>query len=557
MHRVLDLVLERNEELEKKQEQFTALLIQHDTELRALLEQLNATLPQIRGELDTRLASAVPALVSEAYDGYNHELEHRCAAALSGAATKLDALRDEIAKLAAEKFSAAEKRVGVSLNEIEQRIKESVGASVELRAVDIERGLVLRISEELAKQAPKSVQSEKQAGLVELYRGQFSAGKTAKRGEVWTYLGGTYLALEDTTEFPSRRTVGTKRAFWALLAARGGGGGGGDTLPPQAGNSGKVLSTDGSALSWVDAGSGSGDALKSDPLSQFAATTSAQLAGVITDETGSGNLVFGTNPTLNGYNLTGARTITATTLAGTEIDVTKPESVKAISADTTLTFSATPDAGKEFRLTLNATGGPWVVTYPESYSPDRQSNQTTATIPSGGTVILLFRRTASRYEVFGLPPETVGSGTSFQMASADLTLETVPTVDGAAVGPRTSAFVSGYTSSAIGDLVYLDSAGKWQKCDATGTAAQYSGLLGIALAVAATDAALLVALPGSFVYSTAFPTLTVGGACYMGAAGAITQTAPTATDDAQRVIGHAIHADKIYFQPDGIYVVAA
>jgi hypothetical protein len=42
----------------------------------------------------------------------------------------------------------------------------------------------------------------------------------------------------------------------------------------------------------------SGDAMTSDPLSQFAATTSAQLAGVISDETGSGALVFGTSPTL-------------------------------------------------------------------------------------------------------------------------------------------------------------------------------------------------------------------------------------------------------------------
>jgi hypothetical protein len=34
------------------------------------------------------------------------------------------------------------------------------------------------------------------------------------------------------------------------------------------------------------------------PLSQFAATTSAQLAGIISDETGSGSLVFATSPTL-------------------------------------------------------------------------------------------------------------------------------------------------------------------------------------------------------------------------------------------------------------------
>lgn len=43
---------------------------------------------------------------------------------------------------------------------------------------------------------------------------------------------------------------------------------------------------------------GGGDALVANPLSQFAATTSAQLAGVISDETGTGALVFGTGPTI-------------------------------------------------------------------------------------------------------------------------------------------------------------------------------------------------------------------------------------------------------------------
>lgn len=47
--------------------------------------------------------------------------------------------------------------------------------------------------------------------------------------------------------------------------------------------------------SWV-AIPGGGDALTASPLSQFAATTSAQLAGVISDETGSGVLMFATSP---------------------------------------------------------------------------------------------------------------------------------------------------------------------------------------------------------------------------------------------------------------------
>jgi hypothetical protein len=49
---------------------------------------------------------------------------------------------------------------------------------------------------------------------------------------------------------------------------------------------------------WLLSGSGGGDALTTNPLSQFAATTSAQLAGVLSDETGSGLAVFATDPTI-------------------------------------------------------------------------------------------------------------------------------------------------------------------------------------------------------------------------------------------------------------------
>ena len=45
---------------------------------------------------------------------------------------------------------------------------------------------------------------------------------------------------------------------------------------------------------------GGGDALTTNPLSQFAATTSAQLAGVISNETGTGAVVLATDPALAG-----------------------------------------------------------------------------------------------------------------------------------------------------------------------------------------------------------------------------------------------------------------
>lgn len=55
----------------------------------------------------------------------------------------------------------------------------------------------------------------------------------------------------------------------------------------------------------------SGVALTTNTLAQFAATTSAQLAGVISDETGSGSLVFGTSPTIATPLLTGNTIIRA------------------------------------------------------------------------------------------------------------------------------------------------------------------------------------------------------------------------------------------------------
>lgn len=69
----------------------------------------------------------------------------------------------------------------------------------------------------------------------------------------------------------------------------------GDTLQYVKDSGWSVIDTNGKIKS--SGGGGGGDALTTDPLSQFAATTSLQLKGVISDETGSGALVFATSPT--------------------------------------------------------------------------------------------------------------------------------------------------------------------------------------------------------------------------------------------------------------------
>jgi hypothetical protein len=85
---------------------------------------------------------------------------------------------------------------------------------------------------------------------------------------------------------------------------------------------GKVLQADGdNTSSWVTL-AGGGNAQTANPLSQFAATTSAQLAGVLSDETGSGSAVFATSPTLVTPALGTPSALVATNATGTASGLT-------------------------------------------------------------------------------------------------------------------------------------------------------------------------------------------------------------------------------------------
>ncbi len=147
-----------------------------------------------------------------------------------------------------------------------------------------------------------------------------------------------------------------------------------------------------------------------------------------------------------------------------------------------------------------------------------------------------------------------GKGTNGSLSTASPIKLSVPSVDGTCVGPSTRSFNSGYSSTAVGDLMTLDSSFTWQKTDAN-TASIYQGMLGIALEVASSGNPVLVALPGSFVYaSSAFPTFTNAPIYMSETAGAVTQTQPTTTDAAIRVVGFGIHADKMAFFPESSYI---
>jgi hypothetical protein len=160
------------------------------------------------------------------------------------------------------------------------------------------------------------------------------------------------------------------------------------------------------ALEWASP-AGGGDALVANPLSQFAATTSLQLAGVISDETGSGALVFATSPTLTTPTVSGllttdgAQVTTANAMGALAIDVTKGLNTKTVAADSTFTFSATATARAWFSmLVTNSDTAAHTLTIPSSYSMARSATVTTVVIPASGIMLLTWHYDGTVYRLF-------------------------------------------------------------------------------------------------------------------------------------------------------------
>ncbi len=114
----------------------------------------------------------------------------------------------------------------------------------------------------------------------------------------------------------------------------------GNALATPVGQAGKSIRWNAGNTAWEYYTPATGDAMTTGKLSQFAATSSAELAGVISDESGTGLLIYGTSPTLT------TPTIKAFTLGGsTSGGITMQ--VAATGAAGTYTWpSATPASNK-------------------------------------------------------------------------------------------------------------------------------------------------------------------------------------------------------------------
>lgn len=103
----------------------------------------------------------------------------------------------------------------------------------------------------------------------------------------------------------------------------------------------------------------------------------------------------------------------------------------------------------------------------------------------------------------------------------------------------------------FGDVCYFKSDGKMWKADADAIAT--ASVIGMALATISADATgsfLMIGVARDDTWAW-----TVGGIIYLSTtAGALTQTAPSGTDDVVQILGIATHADRMYFNPQLVQI---
>ena len=167
------------------------------------------------------------------------------------------------------------------------------------------------------------------------------------------------------------------------------------------------------SITWAEkgaAGAGTGDALVADSLAQFAATTSSQLAGVLSDEEGSGKAIFGTGVSEGGNEAADAGKLLKFQ-AGGDIQGT---TVKATDTAGYMYFTSQGEFAYKLAAWTNPAGINWPPDIGDGQSGNIASREWAATqyapltspaiatsITTGSTTFALLNTTATTVNAFG------------------------------------------------------------------------------------------------------------------------------------------------------------
>jgi hypothetical protein len=323
---------------------------------------------------------------------------------------------------------------------------------------------------------------------------EFNASTTTQWYSTFNVTNATSFSAGTTGLTPSTATTGTITLGGTLNVANGGTGvttstGSGSnvlstsptlTTPilgtPQ---SGTLTSCTGLPISTGVSGLGSG-------VATFLGTpSSSNLAAAVTDETGSGALVFSTSPSITNASLTTpalsgetfstAATVTAGTNAQGQGAITSDNNVITTTA-TNPSGVTLPTATTGRRIVIVNKGTNSVNVYPATGGTiDSLTINTSIALPVGGVMIFNASSTTQWYSSFNLyTSATVAAGvTSFSGGSTGLTPSSATsgaiTLSGTLVAGNGGTGQSSYTT---GDILFASSSSALSKLSASSTAGQ-------------------------------------------------------------------------------------
>jgi hypothetical protein len=337
-------------------------------------------------------------------------------------------------------------------------------------------------------------------GTTSLIFTQFSGAGTYSAGNGLTLTGSTFtINTAITADLSTAQTLTNKTLTSPTLTTPSIGVATGTSFNSITGLSSTTPSANGSAAVGTATTTARADhvhpttglGLTSGTLAQFAATTSAQLAGVISDETGSGLLVFATSPTLTTPNIgvatgtsfnsiTGlssttpsangtAAVGTATTTA--RADHVHPTTGLGLTSGTLAQFAATTSAQLAGVISDETGSGalvfatsPTLVTPTLGVASATSINKVTITAPATGSTLTIIdgkTLTASNTLTFnGTDASTVAFGTGGTVAYTNVaTLSSLSSIGTVATGTWNATAIgaiyggTGLTSYTTGDII--------------------------------------------------------------------------------------------------------